>query len=70
MCAQIPIFELRTDGRDNVLGALLVAANYLIPEVTVYFGHKLLRGNRCSKISSVVRPRRLFLSHVHCIVLC
>ena len=30
---QIPIFEARSDGRDNFLGALIIAGNYNIPEV-------------------------------------
>ncbi|XP_030370712.1 L-asparaginase [Scaptodrosophila lebanonensis] len=50
--AQIPIFETRTDGRDNFLGSLLVAGNYNIPEVLVFFGNKILRGCRTTKISS------------------
>ena len=31
--SQIPIFEARSDGRDNFLGALIVAGTYCIPEV-------------------------------------
>ena len=31
--SQIPIFELRSDGRDNFLSALVIAAHYDIPEV-------------------------------------
>lgn len=50
--SQIPLFESRSDGRDNFLGALILAGNYNIPEVTVYFGHKLFRGNRVTKVSS------------------
>jgi 60kDa lysophospholipase len=29
--AQIPIFEIRTDGKDNLLSALIIAGNYVIP---------------------------------------
>lgn len=47
--SQIPLVELRNDGLDNFLGALGLAAHYPIPEVTLYFHHKLLRGNRASK---------------------
>lgn len=47
--SQIPLVELRNDGIDNFLGALGLAALYPIPEVTLYFHHKLLRGNRASK---------------------
>lgn len=50
--SQIPLFESRSDGRDNFLGALILAGTYNIPEVTVYFGHKLFRGNRITKVSS------------------
>ena len=48
--SQIPAFETRSDGRDNLVGALIMAGNYCIPEVTVYFNHKLLRGNRTVKV--------------------
>ncbi|XP_068153308.1 L-asparaginase [Drosophila tropicalis] len=50
--AQIPIFETRTDGRDNFVGSLLLAGNYNIPEVMVFFGNRILRGCRTSKVSS------------------
>ncbi len=50
--SQIPLSELRNDGRDNLITAMLIAANYKIPEVCLYFASKLLRGNRATKISS------------------
>ncbi|XP_013409844.1 L-asparaginase-like [Lingula anatina] len=50
--SQIPIFETRSDGRDNLLGALIMAGNYKIPEVMILFNNKLLRGNRSTKFSS------------------
>lgn len=50
--SQIPIFETRTDGKDNFTTALIIAGNYIIPEVCVLFGNKLMRGNRTSKISA------------------
>lgn len=50
--SQIPIFETRTDGKDNFLGALIIAGNYPIPEVCVFFNSKLFRGNRVIKVSS------------------
>ncbi|XP_066993710.2 L-asparaginase 1 [Anabrus simplex] len=50
--SQIPIFETRGDGRDNLLGALILAGNYIIPEVTIFFGNKLFRGNRTTKVST------------------
>lgn len=51
--SQIPIAELRNDAVDNLLGALLVAGPYLIPEVVLFFGNRLFRGNRASKIDSL-----------------
>ncbi len=50
--SQIPCFETRTDGRDNFVGALILAGNYDIPEVCVYFRHELMRGNRTVKMSA------------------
>lgn len=50
--AQIPIERLRTDAVDNLLGALGVAGHYRIPEVGLYFHHKLLRGCRATKIDA------------------
>lgn len=48
--SQIPIFETRSDGRDNLIGSLLLAGEYRIPEVTIYFRNRLYRGNRVTKI--------------------
>ncbi|CRK88968.1 CLUMA_CG002603, isoform A [Clunio marinus] len=50
--SQIPIFETRSDGKDNFMGSLIIAGNYVIPEVCVLFNSKLFRGNRTIKISS------------------
>ncbi|MGI6227012.1 MAG: asparaginase [Peptococcales bacterium] len=50
--SQIPICEIRNDARDNLITAILIAGNYHIPEVCLYFGDKLLRGNRTVKISA------------------
>ncbi|XP_023932689.1 L-asparaginase-like isoform X2 [Lingula anatina] len=50
--SQIPIFETRSDGRDNLLGALIMAGNSKIPEVMILFNNKLLRGNRSTKFNS------------------
>ena len=50
--SQIPISELRSDAVDNLLGALMVAGPFQIPEVVIYFGNKILRGNRSTKESS------------------
>ena len=50
--SQIPLCEIRNDGRDNIIAAFMIAANCKIPEVCLYFGNKLFRGNRATKISS------------------
>jgi L-asparaginase len=50
--SQIPLCEVRSDGHDNLITSLLIAANYAIPEVTLYFGNKLLRGCRATKVSA------------------
>lgn len=38
---------------DNLLGSLLVAGHFNIPEVMVFFANKLLRGNRVTKESTI-----------------
>uniref|UniRef100_A0AAY4A7V7 asparaginase n=1 Tax=Denticeps clupeoides TaxID=299321 RepID=A0AAY4A7V7_9TELE len=48
----VPIYEMRNDGRDNLLGALLIAGQFVIPEVCLYFHHKLYRGNRVTKVDA------------------
>ncbi|KAM6912880.1 60 kDa lysophospholipase [Xenentodon cancila] len=50
--SQVPIYELRNDGRDNLLGALVIAGQFVIPEVCLYFHNKLYRGNRVTKVDS------------------
>lgn len=50
--SQIPIFETRTDGKDNFTSALILAGNYAIPEVCIFFATKLMRGNRTIKVST------------------
>lgn len=50
--AQVPIFQPRSDGNNNFLCALLIAATQHIPEVTVFFGAKLFRGTRVKKVSN------------------
>ncbi|KAI9297583.1 asparaginase-domain-containing protein [Neoconidiobolus thromboides FSU 785] len=51
--SQVPISEVRNDAIENLLGALTVAGHFVIPEVCLYFGNKLFRGNRCSKVSAI-----------------
>lgn len=50
--SQIPMCEIRSDGRDNLITALLIAGESIVREVCLYFGGKLLRGNRATKYSS------------------
>nr|CAD7266901.1 unnamed protein product [Timema shepardi] len=49
---QMSMYESRSDGREHLVNALILAGNYTIPEVTVLFGGKLMRGNRTTKVSS------------------
>ena len=50
--SQIPLCELRSDGRDNLISSMLIAAEGKAKEVCIYFGGKLLRGNRSTKYSA------------------
>ncbi len=55
--AQIPIGSARSDARDNFLTAAEIASSKndgkaIVPEVCIYFNHRLLRGNRSQKIRS------------------
>lgn len=50
--SQAPMLELQNDATDNLLGSLVIAGNFMIPEVCLYFNYKLLRGNRATKVSA------------------
>lgn len=56
--SQIPIGVLRTDGRENLITAVEIAAAKLpdgrarVPEVCIYFQNRLLRANRTKKTSA------------------
>ncbi|MBR5893287.1 MAG: type I asparaginase [Bacteroidaceae bacterium] len=56
--SQLPIGVLRTDGKENLLTAIEIAAaknsdgTPLVPEVCIYFHQKLMRGNRSTKTSA------------------
>ncbi len=50
--SQIPLKEVRNDARNNVITALILAAEYTIPEVGLYFNGKLIRGNRATKVKA------------------
>ena len=52
--SQLPIGILRTDGKENLITAIEIAAAKqngitIVPEVCVYFDNKLYRGNRVTK---------------------
>ena len=50
--SQAPMSQLQTDATDNLLGALIIAGHYLVPEVSLFFAHQLFRGNRSTKVSA------------------
>lgn len=50
--SQVPLMEIRTDARENLINALLIAAEPAIPEVCLFVGNRLLRGNRATKVSA------------------
>lgn len=50
--SQIPLYEVRNDARNNLITALMIAGNFHVPEVCLFFGSELYRGNRATKVSS------------------
>ena len=56
--SQLPIGVPRTDGKENLVSAVEIASardsigHSIVPEVSIYFNSKLLRGNRSTKTSS------------------
>ena len=50
--SQIPLCEIRSDAKDNLITSMIIAASGKINEVCLYFGGKLLRGNRATKVSA------------------
>lgn len=50
--SQIPLSEMRSDGRDNLVTSMIIAASGIVPEVCLYFSGRLLRGNRAVKMSA------------------
>lgn len=55
--AQLPIGALRTDGKENLVTSIMIAAareygKPLVPEVCIYFESKLSRGNRTTKVNT------------------
>lgn len=47
--SQIPLSQLRSDARANLLNSLYIAAHHPINEVCVFFNNQLFRGNRSTK---------------------
>ena len=50
--SQAPMLELQNDATENLLGALIIAGTFMIPEVCLLFNHKLFRGCRATKVSA------------------
>jgi L-asparaginase len=55
--AMLPVREVRTDARENLITAIEIAASTekgkpLVPEVCVYFDYLLFRGNRVTKLNA------------------
>lgn len=50
--SQIPICEIRSDGKDNIIAAMMIASSGKVNEVCIYFRGELLRGNRSIKYSA------------------
>jgi L-asparaginase len=55
--SQLPIGVLRTDGKENLITSIEIAAARnndlpVVPEVCIYFDNKLMRGNRTTKTSA------------------
>lgn len=55
--SQLPIGMVRTDGKENIITAIEIAAEYngeeaLVPEVAIYFENQLYRGNRTYKYNA------------------
>lgn len=50
--SQIPLCEIRSDGRDNLITALMIIAQAPVPEVCLCFGNRLLRGCRATKVDA------------------
>ncbi|MCG7857537.1 type I asparaginase [Flavihumibacter sediminis] len=55
--SQLPIGEIRTDAKENIITALEIAAarkggKALVPEVCIYFDYQLFRGNRSKKYNA------------------
>lgn len=49
--SQIPLAEVRSDARENLITSMMLAAGGAISEVCLYLNGALLRGNRATKVS-------------------
>lgn len=53
--SQLPLGAIRTDAKRNLISAVEIAAGkVLVPEVCIYFSHRLFRGNRSEKFNSAM----------------
>lgn len=56
--SQLPIGQLRTDGKENLITSIEIASAHhddgtpIVPEVCIYFSGHLLRGNRATKTNA------------------
>jgi L-asparaginase len=55
--SQLPLGQVRTDGKENLITAIEIASKKLnnspvVNEVAIYFENQLFRGNRTTKVSS------------------
>lgn len=50
--SQIPLCEIRSDAKDNLITSMMIAASEKVREVCIFFAGKLLRGNRAIKMSA------------------
>jgi len=50
--AQLPLEHPRSDAREHIVTSLILAGELEVPEVCIYFGSRLLRGNRAQKVNN------------------
>lgn len=50
--SQIPLCQVRSDARENLITSLMIIAQAPVPEVCLCFGNRLLRGCRATKIDA------------------
>nr|WP_276604017.1 type I asparaginase [Nannocystis pusilla] len=51
--SQLSLTHVRSDGREHIITAILLAGTCEIPEVCIYFASRLLRGNRAQKVHNL-----------------